>query len=104
MNGLTKFHEEVLTRINSPPPSAKTICHVNQLTTAILELIHIIGTNLLTKFLKDRTINVASRVLTRTHSMTAIKNVLPKFHTDWTINVSFSFNKKNAPPPGGHIF
>ncbi|KAH3853097.1 hypothetical protein DPMN_095620 [Dreissena polymorpha] len=36
----------------------------------------IIGTNLLTKFHEDRKINVASRVLTR----------------------------KNAPPPGGHVF
>ncbi|KAH3883247.1 hypothetical protein DPMN_007201 [Dreissena polymorpha] len=37
---------------------------------------NIIGTNLLTKFHEDRKINVASRVLTR----------------------------KNAPPPGSHVF
>ncbi|KAH3857285.1 hypothetical protein DPMN_099891 [Dreissena polymorpha] len=37
---------------------------------------YIIGTNLLTKFHEDRKINVASRVLTR----------------------------KNAPPPGSHVF
>ncbi|KAH3858331.1 hypothetical protein DPMN_100954 [Dreissena polymorpha] len=37
---------------------------------------NIIGTNLLTNFHKDRKMNVASRVLTR----------------------------KNAPPPGGHVF
>ncbi|KAH3771917.1 hypothetical protein DPMN_173246 [Dreissena polymorpha] len=38
--------------------------------------VNIIGTNLLTKFHEDRKINVASRVLTR----------------------------KNATPPGGHVF
>ncbi|KAH3867877.1 hypothetical protein DPMN_031014 [Dreissena polymorpha] len=48
-----------------------------QPTGTIFELIHdLIGKNLLTKLHDDRTINVASRVLTR----------------------------KNAPPPGAHIF
>ncbi|KAH3833914.1 hypothetical protein DPMN_107230 [Dreissena polymorpha] len=51
--------------------------HVFQAKVTISELIQdIIGTNLLSMFHEDRKINVASRVLTR----------------------------KNAPPPGGHVF
>ncbi|KAH3699666.1 hypothetical protein DPMN_074626 [Dreissena polymorpha] len=47
----------------------------------------------------------------------SLKNVLTKFHEDWTINVTFRFHddqrinvasrvltRKNAPPPGGHVF
>ncbi|KAH3890109.1 hypothetical protein DPMN_014180 [Dreissena polymorpha] len=95
-NHLTKFHEDltinvasrVLTRQifmthngrktidktkNAPPPGE----HVFQPIQTIFELVQdIIRMNLLTKFQDDRTINVASRVLTR----------------------------KNAPPPGGHVF
>ncbi|KAH3720755.1 hypothetical protein DPMN_063658 [Dreissena polymorpha] len=44
---------------------------------------NIIGTNLLTKFHEDRKINVASRVLTR---------------------FNYSHIRKNAPPPGSHVF
>ncbi|KAH3877550.1 hypothetical protein DPMN_001424 [Dreissena polymorpha] len=58
---------------NTLPPGG----HVFQPTGTIFELVQdIIGTILVTKFHKDQTINVASRVLTR----------------------------KNAPPPGGHVF
>ncbi|KAH3776755.1 hypothetical protein DPMN_178187 [Dreissena polymorpha] len=88
----------------------------------------IIGTNYLTKFHDDRTINVASRVLTRfyksmIYSHTTVRftettktifeliqdiiktNLLTKFHQDWTINVaSRVLTRKNAPPPGGHVF
>ncbi|KAH3796200.1 hypothetical protein DPMN_149768 [Dreissena polymorpha] len=47
---------------NAPPPGG----HVFQLTGTIFKLIQDnIGTNLLTKFYEDRTINAASRVLTR---------------------------------------
>ncbi|KAH3771634.1 hypothetical protein DPMN_172960 [Dreissena polymorpha] len=32
-------------------------------------------------------------------------NLLTKFHEDWTINVaSRVLTRKNAPPPGGHVF
>ncbi|KAH3870043.1 hypothetical protein DPMN_033222 [Dreissena polymorpha] len=66
--------------------------------------------NLLTKFHEDRTINLASRVLT-SHLMknaplpggNAIlleANLLTMFHDDWTINVaSRVLTRKNAPPP-----
>ncbi|KAH3777513.1 hypothetical protein DPMN_178960, partial [Dreissena polymorpha] len=91
----------------------------------------IIGTNLLTKFHKDRKINVASRVLTRKNAPppgghvfqpTGIiftffqdiigVNLLTKFHEDWTINVAsrvltrfyYSHIRKNAPPIGSHVF
>ena len=43
----------------------------------------IIGTNLLTTFHEDQKINVASRVLTR---------------------FNYSHKRKNAPPPGRHVF
>ncbi|KAH3853130.1 hypothetical protein DPMN_095652 [Dreissena polymorpha] len=58
INGTSK----VLTRKNAPPTGS----NVFQPTGNIFELVqNIIGTNLLTKFLEDRTINVASSVLTR---------------------------------------
>ncbi|KAH3726132.1 hypothetical protein DPMN_051988 [Dreissena polymorpha] len=86
--------------------------------------------NLLTKFHEDRTINVASIVLTRfyySHLWTNAPplgshvfqanviifqliqdiietNILTKFHEDWTINVaSRVLTRKNASPPGGHF-
>ncbi|KAH3872454.1 hypothetical protein DPMN_035670 [Dreissena polymorpha] len=87
-NLLTKFHEDrkinvasrVLTRKNAPPPGS----HVFQATGIIFELVqYIFGMNLLTKFHEDRTVNVASRVLTRFY---------------------YSHIRKNAPPPGSHVF
>ncbi|KAH3890246.1 hypothetical protein DPMN_014319 [Dreissena polymorpha] len=52
----------VLTKKNAPPTDG----HVFQATGTTFELVqNIIGTNLLTKFHDDRTINMASRVLTR---------------------------------------
>ncbi|KAH3878621.1 hypothetical protein DPMN_002518 [Dreissena polymorpha] len=82
---------------------------------------NIIGTNLLTKFHKDRKINVASRVLTRTNAPTPGShvfqpagiisehvqdiigiNLLTKFHDDRTINVASRV--KNALPLGSHFF
>ncbi|KAH3848062.1 hypothetical protein DPMN_090408 [Dreissena polymorpha] len=99
-NLLTKFHDDqkiyvtsrMLTRKIVPPPWWPYIIgmnllpkknapplgsHVFQAKVNIFEHIQdISGTNLLSKFHKDRKINVASRVLTR----------------------------KNAPPPGGHVF
>ncbi|KAH3751442.1 hypothetical protein DPMN_186000 [Dreissena polymorpha] len=58
-----------------PPPGG----HVFQQTGTIfyhIQVTCIIGTNILTKFHEDWTMNVTSRVLTR----------------------------KNAPPPSGHVF
>ncbi|KAH3704878.1 hypothetical protein DPMN_079939 [Dreissena polymorpha] len=68
----------------------------------------IIGTNLLTMFHDDRTIIMASRVLTRKNATPPWgpwTNRLTKFHDDRTIIVaSRVLIRKNAPPPGGHAF
>ncbi|KAH3799471.1 hypothetical protein DPMN_153079, partial [Dreissena polymorpha] len=81
--------------------------HVFPPTGTIFEFIQdIIGTNRLTKFHDDRTINVASRVLTRKNAPPPWRpyiigmNLQTKFHEDRTI----SHIKKNAPPAGGHVF
>ncbi|KAH3883534.1 hypothetical protein DPMN_007493 [Dreissena polymorpha] len=114
---LTKFHEDwtinvasrVLTRKNAPPPGG----HVFKATKTIYELIQdIIGTNLLTKFHEDQTVNVDSRPYKENcpapwkPCFSSKHNYfLTKFHEDWTINVaSRVFTRKNAPPPGGHVF
>ncbi|KAH3843041.1 hypothetical protein DPMN_116548 [Dreissena polymorpha] len=104
-------------------------CHAFQPTGTIFKLIqHIIGTNLLTIFHEDRTINVTSRQYIYSHIR---KNAPPpgghvfkatgtifelvqdiigtnlqtKFHDDWNINVaSRVLTRKNAPPPGGNVF
>ncbi|KAH3855952.1 hypothetical protein DPMN_098528 [Dreissena polymorpha] len=73
--------------------------HVFQPTGIIFKLVQdIIGMNLLTEFHEDRTINVASRV----------NNAPPlgsNFYQDRKINVaSRVLTRKNAPPPGGHVF
>ncbi|KAH3880491.1 hypothetical protein DPMN_004405 [Dreissena polymorpha] len=66
--------------------------------------------NLLTKCHEDRTVNVASRVLTRFYYMPKRKNVPPHgshtnlltiFHQDWTIDVA---SREKCPAPGGHVF
>jgi len=75
---LTRFYYSHI-RKNAPPPGS----HVFQPTGIIFELVQdIIGMNLLTKFHEDRTVNVASRVLTRFY---------------------YSHIRKNAPPLGSHI-
>ncbi|KAH3718333.1 hypothetical protein DPMN_061136 [Dreissena polymorpha] len=81
---------------------------------ASFELVQdIIGMNLLTKFHEDWTINVASRVLTRLYYSHIRKNAPPlgshvfqaNFHEDRKIKVvSRVFTRKNALPPGGHVF
>ncbi|KAH3700306.1 hypothetical protein DPMN_075281 [Dreissena polymorpha] len=100
-NLLRKFHEDLLTRKNAPPPGG----HVFQPTGIILELVQdIIGINLLNKFHKDWTINVVSRVKNAPPlgsynfqaNLTFFKlikdiietNLLTKFHENWTINVA----------------
>ncbi|KAH3698674.1 hypothetical protein DPMN_086220 [Dreissena polymorpha] len=80
----------VLTRENDPPPGA----HVFQPFGTIFKLVQdIIETNLLTKFHDNRTINVASRVLTR-------KNATPPWRP-YNIETNL-LTKKNAPPLGSH--
>ncbi|KAH3738514.1 hypothetical protein DPMN_045149 [Dreissena polymorpha] len=68
----------------------------------------IIATNHMIKFHEDRTINVASRVLTRKNAPPPDiirTNLLTKFHEDRNINVaSRVLTRKNSPPPGGHVF
>ncbi|KAH3861206.1 hypothetical protein DPMN_024133 [Dreissena polymorpha] len=135
-NLLTKFPEDwtinvasrVLTRFyysNILPYKVKFThlgSHVFQANLTIFELIRdIIKTNLLTKFLEDWTINVASRVLTRKNAppLGSHTNLLTKIHEDRKINVASRVKKeqdmclsetllvgehKNPPPPGGHVF
>ncbi|KAH3776813.1 hypothetical protein DPMN_178246 [Dreissena polymorpha] len=68
----------------------------------------IIRTNHLTKFHDDRTINVASRVLTRKNAPPPDiirTNLLTKFLEDRKINVaSRVLTRKNALPLGSHVF
>ncbi|KAH3883237.1 hypothetical protein DPMN_007191 [Dreissena polymorpha] len=81
---------------NAPP----TGCHVFQANATIFELIQDnIGTNHLTKFHDDRTINVASRVLTR-------KNAPPPGYHEKSSDQEaiYSHIRKNAPPLGSHVF
>ncbi|KAH3877032.1 hypothetical protein DPMN_000886 [Dreissena polymorpha] len=145
MNLLTKFHEHrtvnvasrVLTRFyysqirkNAPPLGS----HFFQANIIIFELIQdIIETNLLIKFNKDWTINVACRVLTSHVTTKTIfeliqdiigTNLLTKFYDDRKINVTSRvltrkiasplnqpasffnsvFTRKNASPLGSHVF
>ncbi|KAH3698077.1 hypothetical protein DPMN_085593 [Dreissena polymorpha] len=92
------------------------------MTGNIFELVQdIIGTNLLTKFHKDPTINVASTVknapTTGAHVFQLTgpileliqdnirTNLLTKIHEDRTINaVSRVLTRKNVPPLGSHVF
>ncbi|KAH3869331.1 hypothetical protein DPMN_032494 [Dreissena polymorpha] len=89
------FSTNILTKKKSPTPGG----HVFQATSTIFKLVqYVTWTNLLTKFHDDRTINVASRVLTR-------KKPCPiggHFHEDRTINVASRV--KNAPALGSHVF
>ncbi|KAH3877529.1 hypothetical protein DPMN_001402 [Dreissena polymorpha] len=87
---------------NATPPGS----HVFQPISIIFELVQdIIGVNLLTKFHEDRTINVASRVLTRFYYSHIRKNAPPPGSHIFEINVaSRVLTRKNAPPPGSHVF
>ncbi|KAH3895012.1 hypothetical protein DPMN_019172 [Dreissena polymorpha] len=85
-----KFHVQILK--NAPPTGG----HVFQATGTTFELIvqNIIGTNLLTKFHDDRTINMASKVLTRKNATPPWRpyiigtNLLTKFYDDQAINMA----------------
>ncbi|KAH3834871.1 hypothetical protein DPMN_108204 [Dreissena polymorpha] len=80
--------------------------HVFQPSGIIFEFVQdIIGMNLLTKFHEDRTINVASRVLTRKkcpvpwRPYIIVTNLLTKFHEERKISVaSRVLTSKNAAP------
>ncbi|KAH3883091.1 hypothetical protein DPMN_007041 [Dreissena polymorpha] len=106
-NLLTKFHDDRTINMASRVLTS----HVFPPTGTIFELIQdIIGTNHLTKF-HDRAINVTTRVLTshikkNTPPPDIIRtNLLTKFHEDRKINVaSRVLTRKNAPPPGSHVF
>ncbi|KAH3791085.1 hypothetical protein DPMN_169296 [Dreissena polymorpha] len=110
-NILTKFHEHwiknvtsrVLTRfyyshITKTAPPPGS--HVFQQTRIIFKLIQdIVRKNVLTKFHEDWTINVTSRVLTSHISIGT--HVLTEFHEDWTKNVT---SRETDTPPGSHVF
>ncbi|KAH3734734.1 hypothetical protein DPMN_041179 [Dreissena polymorpha] len=86
MNLLTNVNKLLLKpyKEKCPAPLPPPLGHVFQPTDIIFELVEdIIGMNLLTKFYEDRTVNEASRVLTR---------------------FCYSHIRKNAPPLGSHVF
>ncbi|KAH3772319.1 hypothetical protein DPMN_173657 [Dreissena polymorpha] len=69
---------------------------------------YIIGTNLLTKFIEDRKINVASRVLTRKNAPSPVGHVFQPtgiiFELVQDIIGMDLLTKKNALPLGSHVF
>ncbi|KAH3790821.1 hypothetical protein DPMN_169029 [Dreissena polymorpha] len=109
------FHEE----INSPLPGSHWTMnekamppagHVFKPTGTIFVLVQdIIGTNLLTKFHEDRTINVASRLLTKKMSRPppwcqCFSTNRNHFKLVQDIIRTNLLTKKNAPHPGGNVF
>ncbi|KAH3742199.1 hypothetical protein DPMN_048936, partial [Dreissena polymorpha] len=119
-NLLTIFHQDwtinvasrVLTRKNAPPTSG----HVFQPTGIIFEFIQdIIGMNLLTTKnappLCSHFIQAKVTIVKHIQDISGT-NPLSKFHDDQKINVAsrvltrfyYSHIRKNATPPGGHIF
>ncbi|KAH3895468.1 hypothetical protein DPMN_019633 [Dreissena polymorpha] len=91
-----KFHEDWTINVTFGPYMYYEKCpnpggHVFQPTRTIFELVQdIIGTILLTKVHKDRTINVASRVKCPAQWLPFIirTNLCTKFHGDRTINAN----------------
>ncbi|KAH3700302.1 hypothetical protein DPMN_075277 [Dreissena polymorpha] len=126
-DGLTRRSSrigETPTSVAIPPKNAfANVCGICHRRSMYYVTEDIIGTNLLTNHW-TRTINVASRVLTRNNApppgghvfqltQTIFKlvqdiirmNLLTKFHEDRTINVaSRVLTRKNASPAGGHVF
>ncbi|KAH3709973.1 hypothetical protein DPMN_069439 [Dreissena polymorpha] len=97
-NFLTKFHDDQKINVTSRVLTRFYYSHIMKIAPPLLGP-YIIGMNYLTEFHEDRTINVASRV----------KNALPLgghvIKIGQKINVaSRVLTRKNAPPPGGHIF
>ncbi|KAH3710204.1 hypothetical protein DPMN_069674 [Dreissena polymorpha] len=106
-NLLTKFHDDRKINVTSRPRPRGV--HVFQPTGIIFELVQdIIGMNLLTELHEDRTINVA----TREKCPAPWKPCFSSKHKSsghissrLEINVaSRMLTRKNAPPPGGHVF
>ncbi|KAH3690607.1 hypothetical protein DPMN_191936 [Dreissena polymorpha] len=102
------IHIQVYIRKNAPPTGG----HVFQATGTIFELVqNIIGTNLLTKFHDDRKINIIWLLKKNAPSPDIIRtNLLTKFHRKIYVasrvltGLYYSHIRKNAPPPGGHVF
>ncbi|KAH3736747.1 hypothetical protein DPMN_043320 [Dreissena polymorpha] len=118
--------------VKNAPPLGSHVFQANIIIFELIQ--DIIETNLLTKFNEEWTLNVASRVLTnftiviyihiRKSAPPLLRNVfqakvtlfkliqdiigtnlMAKFHEDRKINVaSRVLTRKNAPPPGGHVF
>ncbi|KAH3781819.1 hypothetical protein DPMN_159726 [Dreissena polymorpha] len=93
--------------IDSLPP----VGYVFQPTGTIFQLLHdSIGTNLVTKFHEDWTINVATRYHIRKNAYPRLPygirtNLQAKFHEDWTINMaSRVLTRENALSPFSHAF
>ncbi|KAH3892670.1 hypothetical protein DPMN_016793 [Dreissena polymorpha] len=107
------IHIQIHIRKNAPLPGG----HVFQATGTIFQLVQdVIGTNLLTKFYDDRTINMASRVLTKknntppwrpyiigTNRLTKKNAPPPGFNKYKEVKLQL-LEQKNALPPGGHVF
>ncbi|KAH3702262.1 hypothetical protein DPMN_077273 [Dreissena polymorpha] len=88
----------VTSRVLTRKTAPPPCSHVFQQTRTIFKLIQdIVRKNVLTKFHEDWTINVTSRVLTRFYY--TLKPY--KFHDDWTKNVT---SRETATPPGSHVF
>ncbi|KAH3785186.1 hypothetical protein DPMN_163271 [Dreissena polymorpha] len=115
----------VFTRKNAPPPGgnekspAPPLCgHVFQPTGTVFKLIKdIIGTNLLTKFHEDLTINkkctanwlpcfLSNQNLFQTSPRYIRTNIQTKFHYDLKIvEAPRVLSREKCPPPsGGHVF
>ncbi|KAH3807720.1 hypothetical protein DPMN_136067 [Dreissena polymorpha] len=101
----TNILTKVLTRTKAPlPPFGSCF----QSTGTMFKIIQdIIGTNLLTTFHEDRTINVASKVLNHfsTRPRYHWANLLSKFREEPTINeASRVLSRKFAMPLDDHVF
>ncbi|KAH3801564.1 hypothetical protein DPMN_155219 [Dreissena polymorpha] len=130
-NVLTKFHKDWTINVNSIELTRKNALqpggHAFQRTGTILKLSpEIMRENVLTKKNATPPTNFRTNVMTKFHKDLSIKppgghvfqrtgpnlelspdiigkNVLTKFHEDWTKNLtSWVLKKKNAQPPSGH--
>ncbi|KAH3711497.1 hypothetical protein DPMN_071166 [Dreissena polymorpha] len=94
-----------ITRKTAPPPGS----HVFQRNGTSFKLSqHFTGTNVLTKFHEDWTINVTPRVKTSTppgsYVFQPTGTIFNLFHDDWTTNVaSRVLSRKTATLPGSHF-
>ncbi|KAH3735437.1 hypothetical protein DPMN_041966 [Dreissena polymorpha] len=104
INILTKFHKDWMKTVTSTVYTSSP-CHFVTDT---------IGTNLLTKFHEDQTINLIQYII-RTNILTKFPEDLTKIVTFRVLttfyysyiyhyNVQYIHIRKNAPPPGCHVF